>query len=306
MKSAAAAALALLLPTIACASVTRARYLMGTICEITIPDSRRAGAEIDAAFAEAQRVENLLSTWRSDSELSRLNRDGGGPVDPELRQLLETAVDWCRRTNGAFNPLVRPLIDIWKTRGSGALPEAGAIQAATARSSIDNLRFEGATLVLEHGAQIEEGAFGKGYAIDRMIGVLRGLGAASALINFGGQLAAYGEPREVSIADPGERGRPMVPLLLRDESLSTSSGSERSFVVAGRRFTHIIDPRSGEALPPRGSASVVHRSALVADILSTALYVMGPDEGERWAREHGIEATFITTHGRVMTITHER
>jgi len=305
MKSVAAIALALL-PAIAFGSVTRARYLMGTICEITVADSPRAETQIDAAFAEAQRVENVLSTWRADSELSRLNREGGGRIDPELRELLETAADWSRRTGGAFNPLVRPLIDLWKTRGEGAVPGNNAIRAAISRTAIDNLRFEGNTVVLDHGAQIEEGAFGKGYAIDRMMGVLRGLGAKSALINFGGQLAAYGEPREVSIADPADRGRPMVPLTLGDESLSTSSGSERSFVIAGRQFTHIIDPRSGEALPPRGSVSVVHRSALVADILSTALYVMGPEEGARWAREQGIAATFITTHGRVMAITHER
>ena len=94
----------------------------------------------------------------------------------------------------------------------------------------------------------------------------------------------------VTIADPLHRDRAVVALTIHDASLSTSSGSEKSFVVNGRRFTHILDPRTGEALPPRGSVSVIARNATEADILSTALYVMGRDEGLRWANEHAVAA----------------
>jgi thiamine biosynthesis lipoprotein len=134
-----------------------------------------------------------------------------------------------------------------------------------------------------------------------MLIALRTGGATAALINFGGQIASYNSPQHVAIADPARRDRPMLSVTLSQGSISTSSGSEKSFVIAGRRFTHILDPRTGDALPPRGSVSVIHQSALVADILSTALYVMGPAEGVRWARAHDVTAIFITDSGQIIT-----
>jgi thiamine biosynthesis lipoprotein len=112
------------------------------------------------------------------------------------------------------------------------------------------------------------------------------------MIDFGGQVLVRGEQR-VAIADPQRRQHPVLDFALRDASLSTSSGSEKTFEVSGRRFSHILDPRSGEALPPRGSASVIADDALTADILSTALYVMGEDDGLRWADANGVAAIFI-------------
>jgi thiamine biosynthesis lipoprotein len=252
------------------AEITRARYLMGTVCEITAGSE----AQIQSAFAEASRIESMISTWRDDSELSRLNRGEIVTPSPELAALLETAMRWSRDTEGAFDPRVRGLIDAWRTRDHGAIPTES--QLAEARKRRD----------------MEEGAFGKGYAIDRMLAHVDG----EAVINFGGQLGVRGRSR-VTIADPAHRDRTVVAFNMTHGSLSTSSGSEKSFTVSGRRFSHIFDPRTGQALPPRGSVSVVHASALVADILSTALYVMGPDEGMRWARVHGITAVFIDEQG---------
>ncbi len=99
-------------------AVTRARYLMGTICEIDAADTR----EIDAAFAEAARVESVISTWRDDSELSRLNRGELTQVSAELFALLHEAMTLANDTGGTFNPLVRPLIDLWRTRAEGRVP----------------------------------------------------------------------------------------------------------------------------------------------------------------------------------------
>ena len=95
----------------------------------------------------------------------------------------------------------------------------------------------------------------------------------------------------MTIADPEHRETPLFRLTLRDASLSTSSGSEKPFVINGRVCTHIFDPRTGEALPPRGSVSVIASSALLADIYSTALYVMGAGEGLRWADANGVAAS---------------
>ncbi len=275
-------------------TVTRARYLMGTICEIRTTSPGRA----EAAFAEAARIEGMLSTWQSRSELSRLNRGELDVVSPELEALLRETASWSRATGGTFSPLVRPLIDAWRTRGEGAVPSAALIAAALRRLEPSNLTFASSqpSVRLANGAAIEEGAFGKGYALDRMLLAVDG----PAIVNFGGQVAVRGSAN-ATIADPAERSHPIVGLILRDGSLSTSSGSEKTFVAGGRTFCHIVDPRTGEALPPRGSVSVVHASAFVADVLSTALYVMGPTDGPAWARAHGITAIFIDSSRVVLS-----
>ncbi len=247
----------------------RARYLMGTVCEIAVQDGHEA--EIELAFAEAKRIESMLSTWTEESDLARLNRGAAGSLPAELKTLLVQPLEWSRRTHGTFDPRIKSLINAWKTREFGAVPS---------RETIANAM---------QSRQWEEGAFGKGYALDRMLARIT---ADEAMIDFGGQLAVRGELR-VSIADPSDRRRPVLALTMRDGSLSTSSGSEKTFEVNGRRFSHIIDPRTGEALPPRGSVSVIADDALTADILSTAIYVMGEDEGLRWADGNGVAAIFI-------------
>jgi len=229
--------------------VQRARYLMGTVCEVAVADAPDAEANIEAAFAEAARVEALLSTWTDASELARVNR--GEQAGDELHALLDETLAWRKRTNGAFDP------------------QLGRVVAS---HRVD----------CTADACWEEGAFGKGYALDRMLAHLPG---GDASINFGGQILTRGATR-VSIADPRHRDKPVVAFTLRDASLSTSSSSEQR---------HIVDPRTRVLLPARGSASVVADDALTADILSTALYVMGEDDGLRWADANGVAAIFINT-----------
>ena len=237
------AALALVVPTTHAAQ--RARYLMGTVCEVAVA-GEDAEARIEAAFAEAKRIEELLSTWIEESELSRVNRGEATP-GAELQALLATTAEWTRRTNGTFDPLYS--------------------RAGEAR-------------------RYDPGAFGKGYALDRMLALTQG----DAMIDFGGQLIVRGE-REVAIADPADRAKPVLAFTIRDASLSTSSGSEKP--------GHIVDPRTGQSLPARGSASAIADDALTADILSTALYVMGEDDGLRWASATGVAAIFINPSGHI-------
>ena len=267
-------ALALVSTVAAARVIQRGRFLMGTICEIRVPPGN--DEQLSAAYAEGRRIEAMLSTWTTESELARVNRGEAVP-STELQALLEVTQDWSRRTNGAFDLRVKALVDVWQIRGGGAVPSRDAIALARAQT------------------QIEEGAFGKGYAIDRMLALLP---RDEATINFGGQIAVRGT-LPVDIADPADRNKPVLSLELRDASISTSSGSEKTFVVHGREFSHILDPRTGDALPPRGSVSVIATEALTADILSTALYVMGEDDGLRWADANGIAAIFIASDRKV-------
>jgi thiamine biosynthesis lipoprotein len=225
--------------------VVRAQFLMGTVCEID-------AANPEPAFAEARRIEGMISTWRDDSELSRLNRGEIANPSPELSAMLSEAMAISRETGGAFDPTI----------GRITLPRRGA------------------------KGMIDEGGFGKGYALDRMLALLEG----EAMINFGGQIVVRGA-REVSIAHPLHRGRPAVTLTLRNASLSTSSDSEQP--------GHIIDPTTGQSVPSWGSVSVIDPSAFRADALSTALYVMGPERGLAWAIERNIVAIFISDSGEI-------
>jgi thiamine biosynthesis lipoprotein len=221
----------------------------------------------------------MLSTWRDDSELSRVNR-GEREASGELHRLLLAALQWSSRTGGAFDPRLGRLIELWGLRNGGAVPDSNAVRAALPPN--------------DPHPRFEEGGFGKGYALDRMLSRVRG----DAMIDFGGQVIVRGAI-PVRIADPANRERPVARFTLRDASVSTSSGSEKTFEAADRRYSHILDPRTGEALPPRGSVSVIADDALTADILSTAVYVMGEEAGIRWADANDVAVIFINPSNRI-------
>jgi thiamine biosynthesis lipoprotein len=262
---------------------------MGTALRVT---GRAEGAAVEAALAEVARIEAACSTWREDSAWSRLNRAGGQPValDPEWLDLLEAAQRLQAETGGAFDPALGPLVAAWNLRGTGRTPSADELAAARAASGAHLLvldRGQGAARFLHRDGGLEEGGFVKGYALDRAMGKIPGPGRI--LLDFGGQLLARGRAA-VSIADPAARGRAKVSIRLEDASLATSGASER-----GR---HILDPRTGLPCAAWGSASVVRPSALEADALSTALFVMGPDQGLAWAAARRLPACFLLNDGR--------
>lgn len=237
------------------AAAQRARYLMGTVCEVAAAKPE----QIERAFAEAKRIESMLSTWTSDSELARVNR--GETAGPELRALLDLTLEWADETNRAFDPRIGHLV-----KHGGGVQAAGLPPGGKGRLEADTPPFE-------------EGAFGKGYALDRMLALVDG----EAMLNFGGQILVRGA-REVSIADPADRDHAVIAFTIKNSSLSTSAGA------------HILDPRTGKSCGDRGSVSVITSDALTADILSTALYVMGADDGLRWAANNGVAAIFIDTN----------
>lgn len=257
---------------------------MGT--RLGLSGLRPAAAE--AALAEVARIEAACSTWRPDSAWSRANGAGGDwtHLEGEWVNLLGEARTWAERTEGAFDPVLGALVEAWGLRRGGASPDPGALAAARGASGIRRMELREGALRLAAGARLEEGGFLKGYALDRARAVS---GAPSGLLDFGGQLLAWGEPRPAAIADPGDRGRARVLLRLENASLSTSGCSER-----GR---HILDPRTGRPCPDWGAVAVVAPRALEADILSTALYVLGPSEGPAWARRHGVAALFLPRRG---------
>jgi thiamine biosynthesis lipoprotein len=300
-------------PTVA--TVERRVETMGTMLEMTVRARYRDAAlsASEAALTEIQRVESLLTTWRPGGELAAVDAAAPGraiAVSAELAELLKDVFAWAPRTGGAFDPAILPMVRAWDLRGKGRIPTAAELSSARRDSGTARFRIDvsGRSVArLDPGAGIDEGGWGKGYALDRAAGILREARISSALLNLGGEVLAFGDDRSerpwrVPVAHPRDRQRTVVELGLSNLSAATSGDSERGREVGGRRIGHILDPRTGEPAPDFGSVTVVAPSALVADILSTACFVLGPEAGlalsDRLRRE-GVEnqALFLVDRG---------
>lgn len=275
--------------------VERAQLLMGTELRVVIlaPSREHGGQAIEAAFQAVRRADDLLSTWRDDSEVARLNRAPPGvavSLAPELLAVLREVRAWSGATEGAFDPAIGALVDAWDLRGAGRRAGPGELAEGLAASGLD--RFElpdsGRAARRRHRlAWIDTGAFGKGAALRAAGAALRQRGIETALLNFGGQVLALGAPHraegwKITVAHPSDRDRPVATLVLHDRSAATTGQSERFVTVDGMRLGHVLDPRTGLPVPAWGSVTVVAADPLVADILSTALFVLGPDVGMEW------------------------
>ena len=302
-------------------TLERRLVLMGTEASVRVSaESREAAlAGAEAAVRALEGTEQRLSTWTDESELARVNwAPSGERVDlsPELAAELAAAVECSRATGGAFDPAVGSLVEAWGLRKGGRVPGASELETARRASGADGLALEGrdgaAAVRRTPGLRIEEGGFGKGAALDAAVAALaESPGVASAVLNLGGQVAAYApgevaEPSstrppagvEVEVAHPDRRDLPVAAVRLASGSVATSGNSERGLTVNGERLSHILDPRTGRPAPDFGSLTVVAPTALEADCLSTGLYVLGPEAEVAWAAERpGVEVLALRRSG---------
>ncbi len=280
-------------------------YLMGTRATLVSwePSHVMAVAALDRMLAMLELTDRELSTWRDESLLSQLNRrpvaeSWDAPVG--LCDLLVELSAWTQLSSGAFDPAVGSLIDVWGIRDAGPLPSRSAIEVARARAGIDRFAVQTSPCSITRlaDATLDAGAFGKGVALDRVASL-----GESGVVDLGGQLAVFGRPPgggwPVRIAHPRNREMPAFELVLTGGSLAVSGGSERDRWVDGEWVGHIVDPRTGQPVSRSLSVAVWHERAMAADVIATALYVMGIDEGRAWAEAHGIAACFLVPRGRV-------
>ena len=268
------------------ARVERRLASMGTVLSLSValPDRSAALEASEAAVVEIARVEERLTTWRAGGPLDRVNAARPGEavaLEPELSALLSAVFEWSERTEGAFDPTVLPLVRAWDLRGRGRVPNAALLSRALAATGRERFRLDPATgeiRRLSGDAGIDEGAWGKGYALDRAVAVLRRAGVRDAQVDLGGQVSSIGRVA-VAVADPRDRRRIAGAIEVENGSVSTSGNSERGRTIRGRRVGHLLDPRTGQPAPDFGSATVVAPSGLTADVLSTAFFVLGPAKG---------------------------
>ena len=285
--------------------VERTVVLMGTAATFVAEAADRAAAlaRVERMVRVVEVTEAELSTWRDDSALSALNRQPLGTpfsVSTAVCELLGRLEGWRQATAGAFDPAVGSLIDAWGLRAAGRQPDEVELRAAIARAGWPLLGFdrEACTVTRQADVTLDAGGFGKGEALDRVRAAESGHSGAW-LIDFGGQVAVSGGVADsvwpVALAHPTRRGSPVAEVSLAGGSLATSAGSERTITLdTGVRVGHILDPRSGIPINRSASVTVWHEDAFTADVLSTALYVMGPDAGLAWATARDLAACFIS------------
>ncbi len=285
------------------ARVREAHYVMGTILEITLdaPNEDTGRTWLRRAVGEARRLDAELSSFRDDSALCKLNHSSGmGPqrVPPDLFRVLDLSAELSAASDGTFDVTVSPLVQLWRRASrDGHWPSPAKIAATRRDIGYERIRLRPPDEVeLPAHTALDLGGIGKGYAVDRMVEMLRRSGARSALVNFGGSsIAALGPPAdETGWPVWVQRGAALEgPLILRDVALSTSNSFGDDQRVAARRIGHIVDPRTGRMLENAAQTTVLAPSATEAEAWSKALLIDPPLARRAMAARPAISALLI-------------
>jgi thiamine biosynthesis lipoprotein len=276
---------------------------MGSYFEVRLPASTPGAVDLATrALDMIDALEGQLTVYRDDSEVSRLNATAHiGPVEVErgLFRLLELAVELSRETDGAYDVTAGALSEAWGfVRGPKRVPDETTLADARARTGWHHLRLDTdlRTVAFDRaGVCINLGSIGKGYAIDRAVDVIRAHYWPTSALVHGGQSSLYalGSPPgtvggrwEVALRNPFEPSAPLGTLRLRNRGLGTSGAAFQHFVADGRAYGHLIDPRSGEPALGPASVTVVAPTAAIADALSTAFYLLGPEAARAYVARH--------------------
>ena len=288
-------------------TVRQTRPQMGTIVTITVahPELEGARAMVEGAFAEMGRLEGVLTRHRPDAPLGRLNTAGRiSHVPDELRYVLTSSLDLARRSGGAFDPTVLPVLKTWEAARADGLgrPSDQAIEEARAFVDFGGLRFhEEGVLLDDPRMAVTLDGIAKGFVVDRTLDRLVGAGAERVLVDAGGDMATGGDaaardPWTVAIQDPQSDGRAGL-VRLAGGCIATSGDYLQSF-SEDRVDHHIIDPRTGRSPKTTSSVSVMSDSAMDADGLATTLLVMGPEAGRTLIDDTpGAEALIVDKEG---------
>lgn len=297
-------------PPAAAGTLRRRRWsALGTVCEIqyVCDDEHRALAFEAEALAWVERFESRYSRFRPDSLVSRINDAAGGDwveIDEEMEGLLRFCGSLHFLTRGVIDATAAPLLRLWNYKASAPrLPSAEEIAAARRLVGWEKVRCEPGRMRLpERGMALDFGGWGKEYAVDAVAALARAHGIGRALVDFGHDLmalgAAPGKPGwHIGLENPADPAGPCRGSLAAvDVGVATSGDYLRGFTIEGRRYGHIVDIRSGRPVANGcRQATVVAPTCLLAGAFSTALFILGPEEGLRLAGEMmGVEARILT------------
>ena len=291
--------------------IKRVKLLMGTKVEITAQGKNEAimEAAVNKGFDEIERLEKKFSRFEPDSVVSRINQNAGQSpvqVDSEVFGLIEKSVAFCNASNGAFEITILPVLSLWKYNDADPRPP-GSQEIQEKLNLVDCQKIvlkkdQNLVFLPDPGMAIDLGGIAKGYAADKAAQKLRQNGVSAGIVNAGGNLTVFGGTGKgiaIGVRDPRQRGKVLAKIYITDGAISTSGDYERFFIYNGVRYSHIIDPRTG--YPARGveSVTVFAENGADADAWSTALFVLGSDQGLKiLAGKPGLQALFIDESGK--------
>ncbi len=271
---------------------------MGTYANIALVTADSAASAPTAAIAQAalQRVDSLMSNWTTTSEVARVNREGfaGTIVHPEVATVIDAALNLWRNSDRAFDITVEPLVRLWGFIGGvRRMPSDAEVQNAFRHVGAQRVQFDASTRHIRFesdSVRIDLGGIAKGYAVDVAAESLKAHGVEHALVDLTGNMAAIGHPPgapawRIGIRDPHDRIRFFARIPLVDGDAISTSGQYEQFVPSnGKKFGHILDPRTGRPVEGLLSVTVVARSALACDSWDTPLFVLGAAAAKRKAK----------------------
>jgi FAD:protein FMN transferase len=260
------------------------------------PNATKLESAAEQASDEVKRLDQMLSNYLPDSEVSKVNREAyAHPVEVsrELFDLLNTCMRYSRESEGSFDITVGPLMKVWGFyKGSGHLPHRAEIRAALNQIGYKNVELDAGRRTVRFKAEgmgIDLGGVGKGYAVDKMVNILRANGVTSGIVSGGGS-SIYGigvPPNDsrgwyVRIRDPKDEKKTAAVIYLKDDSVSTSGNYEKFFFAEGKLYSHIMDPRTGYPSEGMLSVSVIAPLTLDSEIWAKPYYILG----RSWTSRH--------------------
>ena len=276
------------------------------------PDAETLSRAVEDALDEVDRIDRLMSHYKVESPLSRVNREAARhsvTVEPELFDFITDAMRYSRNSGGAFDITVGPLMKAWGFfRGDGRMPSAEELASARRHVGAEHVILNETAKSVgfdDSGVELDLGGIAKGYAVDRAVGLLRERRISAALISAGGStIYALGSPPgrdgwDVMIQDPVAPQKVARTLRLKDRALSVAGSSEKSFESGGVRYSHIMDPRTGRPVQGILSVAVLASSGTAGDALDDALFVLGPVHSRKYLKKlPGAEVMFFVPDAR--------
>jgi FAD:protein FMN transferase len=288
-------------------TITRTKFLLGTVVEIQVRDSNNEKADgvITAALNEVQRIDKLLSIYDSESQVCKINNSNDSviDVDGELYGLMQKCDLFWRLSSGSFDISIGSVISTWGFgKGKPAVPSHKEITKALEHSGWKYINFPDKNrLKKREGIKFDFGAVAAGYAADKAIEVIEKSGITNALVNTGGEIRGIGDDWIIGIQHPRMSGQLLEKLQLHGKAVATSGDYEQYFEKNGRRYHHIINPKDGFPSPHCQSVTVIAENTLTADALATGIFVLGPAKGLELAESlEDVEAYIVDSSGQIL------
>lgn len=284
------------------------RPIMGTFARVVAvaKDSTTAKKCIQIAFEQLLNVDQLMSDYKSDSEISEINRDGFKrpiKVSKSTFEVLQKAIKFSKLSNGAFDITIGPLVDLWhQAADANSHPTDAQLQQARSKIGYELLHLDANEMTVRFavdGMRIDLGGIAKGYAIDKAIQAIQKAGAIGAMVDIGGDMRCFGTPPQgrkywlIGLQNPNitkddivipaqaaiQASQSLLTLKLKDAAIATSGGYRRFALIEGKKYSHIINTKTAVPIDNLASVTIISKNAIDADALATAVSVLGPQKG---------------------------